>query len=126
MSNIAAEMQQISECVERYFQGMYQSDGAILRSAFHASAAITGNTEGKYAAMDVDSFVSFAEKQASAAAAGEAYDMRIVAIDVSGDAAMVKVADRYIGRDFIDYLSLLKVDGAWLIHNKIWQGGTKS
>jgi hypothetical protein len=126
MSKIAAEMQQISDCVERYFQGMYQSDGEILRSAFHASAAITGNTEGKYAAMDVDGFVAFAEKQPSAAAAGEPYDMRIVTMDISDDAAMVKVADRYLGRDFIDYLSLLKVDDAWLIHNKILHGGPKS
>ena len=76
--------------------------------------------------MDVDGFVALAEDQPSAEAAGEEFDMRIVSIDVSGQAAVVKVADKYIGRDYIDYLSLLKVGGEWLIYNKIWQGGPKN
>ena len=36
-------------------------------------------------------------------------------------AAIVKVADCYLDRDSIDYLSLIEVDGRWRICNKLWQ-----
>ena len=115
-----SDLDQISACVDKYFYGMFRSDGDLLRSAFHPGAMISGHTDGRLTEMDLDQFANFAAKQASAEAAGDAFEMRIVAIDVTGNAATVKVADRYIGRDFIDYLSLLKIDGDWRIYNKLW------
>jgi hypothetical protein len=44
--------------------------------------------------------------------------MKIVAADVTGAVATVKVADLYRGLRFTDYLALAKVDGAWMIVNK--------
>ena len=44
--------------------------------------------------------------------------MRIVSIDMTGIEAMVKVEDLYLGFRFTDYLSLLKIDGEWVIVNK--------
>ena len=119
----ANDLQQISETVAWYFNGMYRSDGDLLRKAFSDTAMITGHTDGRFTEMDLDTFVEFAASQDSAQAAGEPFDMRIVALDVTGNAATVKVADHYIGRDFIDYLALLKKDGQWRIYNKLWHSG---
>jgi hypothetical protein len=122
MTNNKTDLAAITEVIEDYFQGMYQSDGARLRRAFHANARIAGHgSDGGFNELTVEQFARFAEKQQpSAAAKGEPYDMAIVTIDIVGVAAVVKVADAYIGRDFTDYLSLLQVDGKWVIYGKIW------
>ena len=63
------DLEQISACVENYFQGMFRSDGALLLSAFHPGAMISGHTDGHLTEMDLDQFADFAAKQPSAAAA---------------------------------------------------------
>ena len=121
MSEILDEMSAIGEVVNWYFNAMYQSDGSLILKAFDEKARVVGLTDGKLQEMSVPRFAEFvAQQQPSAAASEEPFDMRIVTIDVSGGSAMVKVADRYLDRDFIDYLSLIKVDGQWRIFNKLW------
>jgi hypothetical protein len=44
--------------------------------------------------------------------------MNIVSIDVTGNEAVAKVADLYLGLRFTDYLSMLNIDGNWMIVNK--------
>ena len=46
--------------------------------------------------------------------------MDIEITDIEGDAAFVKVADEFAGMRFSDYLSLLKIDGRWVIVNKLF------
>jgi hypothetical protein len=46
--------------------------------------------------------------------------MDIEITDIEGEAAFVKVADEFAGMRFSDYLSLLKIDGRWVIVNKLF------
>ena len=46
--------------------------------------------------------------------------MEIEVIDISGDAASVKVTDEFAGMRFTDYLSLLKIESRWIIVNKLY------
>ena len=84
---------------------------------------ITGHKDGRFTEMHLDTFVDFAASQGSAQAADEPFDMLIVSLDVTGNVAVVKVTDHYIGHDFIDYLASLKKDGQWRIYNKLWHSG---
>ncbi|MCP2072778.1 UNVERIFIED_ORG: hypothetical protein J2Y77_002214 [Pseudomonas lini] len=43
----------------------------------------------------------------------------MLSIDVTGDAAAVKVTDDYLGMRFTDYLSLLNINYRWMIVNKV-------
>ena len=45
---------------------------------------------------------------------------RIVSVDVQGNAAQAKLTITYEGFRFIDYMTLLKVDGKWLIVSKVF------
>jgi protease I len=49
---------------------------------------------------------------------GEVFDMRIVATDVTGRTATVKVALLYATMRFTDYLTLMQIEGTWRIVNK--------
>ena len=41
-------------------------------------------------------------------------------MDITGNEAVVKVEDLYLGLRFTDYLSLLLIDNNWVIVNKIY------
>ncbi|MBT6441345.1 MAG: nuclear transport factor 2 family protein [Alphaproteobacteria bacterium] len=111
----------VREVVGWYFDGMYRSDPALIEKAFEPSARVMGVTDGEHREMAVADFMAFVGKQQpSAADKGEPFDMRILSLDITGGTAAVKLEDRYLGRDFIDYLLLVRQDDGWNICHKLW------
>ncbi|MBM3482313.1 MAG: nuclear transport factor 2 family protein [Alphaproteobacteria bacterium] len=118
MTADANEIAAITRTIDDYFKGMHHSDRALIERAFHPDAVIAGNFDGKYRRRTRDGFAEFVSTVPPPAQNGVPYDMAIVNIDLAGDAAVVKVRDLYLNRYFVDYLTLLKFDGAWRIINK--------
>ena len=113
-----SDLQAISATVQDYFEGMYYRDISRLRRAFHPQACLFGYFKGAFVHIPLDQWLGMVESRPMPAESGEPFDMRIVATDVTGQVATVKVADLYMGLRFTDYLSLTKVDGQWMIVNK--------
>ena len=44
----------------------------------------------------------------------------ILACEVEGTTALVKIRDEYLGITFLDILSFIKVEGEWKIYNKLF------
>ncbi|MGD9537295.1 MAG: nuclear transport factor 2 family protein [Alphaproteobacteria bacterium] len=120
MTTDASEIAAITRTIDDYFKGMYKSDRALIERAFHPDAVINGHFDGAYRRRTRDGFAEFVSTVPAPEKNGVPYDMAIVAIDVAGNAAVVKVRDLYLNRYFIDYLTLLKSDGAWKIINKTY------
>ena len=118
MTERTTELPMITETVQRYFDGMYHRDLGLLRKAFHPEAHLFGHLQGKFVRISLDQWLAMVESRPVPAEAGEPYDMKIVATDVTGAVASVKVADLYRGLRFTDYLTLAKDDGGWVIVNK--------
>jgi len=109
--------------VEAYLRGHATGDGEEWRKAFHPAAMVTGLRDGKLVSMSAPDFVA---RAAGKPAADEAQrKRRIVSIDVAGDAALAKVELDYPKVFFVDYLSLLKIDGEWKIAQKTYTGTSK-
>ncbi len=53
-------------------------------------------------------------------AEGEPFDMRLVSLDRTGSVAAAKVAVRYRGRQYTDYLTLQKAAVDWSIVGKLF------
>ncbi len=68
----------------------------------------------------VDEWLKMVESRPIPAASGEPYDMEIVAIDVTGTAATVKVQDVYHGLRCTDYPTLVQGEDRGLIVNNTW------
>jgi hypothetical protein len=113
-----AERAKVEVAVQRYFKGHSTGDGAVIAQAFHPAAHVLSAKDGKLADLTLDQFKArFPGKPA----ADEAKRVRrILSVDISGDAAVAKVELSYPDNHFIDYLSLLKLDGSWVIVNKIF------
>jgi protease I len=126
MTDNATDLQRIRETVQLYFDGMYHSDVEKLRKAFHASAALMGYYDGNLAHIPLENWLEMVAARPAPAKEGEEYDMKLVSMDITENVAVVKVRDLYMGLWFTDYLSLLKIEGDWVIVNKTFHHEPRS
>lgn len=102
-----------------YMDGMHACDAALLNAAFHPTARIQGYRGTEWRGLTREQFVGYCATLGSRAAAGEPFDMRIISIDRAGRAAVVKVVMRWNGRDYVDFLSMIRrEEGGWSISEK--------
>ncbi len=115
------ERQAVAATVQLYFQGHATGNGDYFRKAFHADAKLFWVKDGALAQRTSTEFVAGA---AGKPADDEARRVRTIAmIDIAGDAAIAKVELAYPDATLVDYLSLLKIDGKWVVINKIFHRG---
>lgn len=109
--------EEIRAVVADYLDGMMFADEQKLRRAFHPDAKSIGHDRGRLEWDSIDRFVADC-KAAGALPQNSEYYARILSIDVTGDMAVVKLEDDYLGSRFTDYLTLMRFGDAWLIINK--------
>ena len=115
-----AKVNAVQEAVQLYFDGLYNNDVDKLRKAFHPQAELVGVFKGHFAWISLEDFLAPIGKTKSPAERGDQYDNHIVSIDITGDVAIAKVDDDYVGQRFTDYLTLHKFDDGWKIVHKAY------
>ena len=102
--------------LNNYLQGHITGNPEFIRKAFYKDARIMAFRDGKLTNLSVEDFATrFSGKPAN----DEAERKRsIESIEVSGTAAIAKIVLDYPTIKFVDYMSLLKIDGEWKIVNK--------
>ena len=108
--------QAVRAAVMSYFEGIREASAPKLAEAFHPEAFLVGlGQDGSLLRL------SFAEWTARMTQPVPT-DLRgvIESVDIAGDAAMVKTVLLRPRVKYVDYLSLLRVDGEWRIVNKVW------
>ena len=119
MTAQSLDKEHISVVVRNYVEGMVFADEVLLRHAFHPACRIIGHYHGELEWASLDDFISAIKAEGPAAKGIEPYwDTK--SVDITGDAAAVKVIDDYAGMRFTDYLSLLKINERWMIVNKLY------
>ncbi|MDA7966514.1 nuclear transport factor 2 family protein [Ruegeria sp.] len=113
----AQEKEDISATIQDYFCGMIYGDAPRLKRAFHERAQIIGFFPGELSFETPDEFAEFCAAEADLTE-GDPFVARIESIDITGNAAIAKVVNQVLGDWFTDYLSLLKIEGRWIIVNK--------
>ena len=68
--------------------------------------------------MNFTAFVG--KQQPSALDKGEAFETRIISLDLTRETAAVKLGDKCRGGGVIDYLSLVRRDDGWKTRHKLW------
>jgi hypothetical protein len=107
----------VRAAVQAYFDGMMKGDPALLQKAFHAESFLIGPGRTNPSRIPFSGWhASFAKPMANP----QEYRNAILSIDVAGQAAVAKTELDWPRVRYVDYLSLLKVNGEWKIVNKIW------
>ncbi|MGO4327471.1 nuclear transport factor 2 family protein [Cupriavidus sp. 2TAF22] len=117
---IDGDHQAILKLLYVYLDAIYDGNATCLGSTFHPAAAVFGHVNGEATHRTVAAYLAAVAGRASPASQGEPYRMSILSIDVLGAMASAKVRVRMFGFDYYNFLSLLKVDGNWLIANKLY------
>lgn len=115
------DLKAVETCIGNYFEALYTGDTALLmRRVFHPNAHLyAAEMNGGFVDWPMDEFKKVIESRPSPQSSGAERRERIVSIDEAGPATVMVKVEVLVGtRSFVDYLSLLKLDGAWRIISK--------
>jgi hypothetical protein len=117
----------IEQTIQTYFDGLYEGDADKLASVFHDASALTYEQDGKVTVLPLAQWLKAVRERPSPKAKGLPRDDAILLLDQSGPTtAFVKVRCQIPPRFFTDYLSLLKLDGRWVVAQKVFATVLKS
>ncbi|HEX8247917.1 MAG TPA: nuclear transport factor 2 family protein [Pyrinomonadaceae bacterium] len=103
--------------LENYLKGHATGNPEFMRKAFHTEGKLIFVREGKYSTRTFEEYI--AGMKDGKPAADEAQRKRwIESVEVSGNAGVGKIILDYPNGKFVDYMTLLKIDGEWKIVNK--------
>ena len=114
----------IRRTVQYYFDGGKNRDSVALRKAFHPDARMLFVRDGQLAVVPIGEYIA---RVAGDKPPGETDSTRrrVTSVDVAGDAAVARLELERPDALLTDYMSLLKVDGRWVIVNKIFTRKTR-
>src|SRR5688500_19043140 len=96
--------------LENYLKGHETGNPEFMKKAFYAEGKMIFVREGKYSTLTFEEYI--AGMKDGKPAPDEARRKRwIESIDVSGNAAVGKIILDYPNGKFVDYMTLLKIDG---------------
>jgi len=111
----------IADVLHRYYQGLYHSDSTLLRLAFHAQTHYVTASGGELLHLGLEDYLPFVAACTPPARTGDTYDSVVDNIDLAGpDTASVRRRSTKLGKQFIDFLSLIRIDGEWRIIAKVF------
>lgn len=111
---------EIAALLDTYLDGLYRGDTARLRAVFHPQAALFGDVRGAPYQNTLEGWLEAVAQRQSPFDLGEEFRMRTLGIEVIHEIAYAKAHCPMLGFNYVDYLSLLRHDGRWLITNKLF------
>ncbi|MCR9071710.1 MAG: nuclear transport factor 2 family protein [Alphaproteobacteria bacterium] len=112
---------EITELMQRYFDGFYNGDVDLLKTVFHPSCHLLSARDGSLTDDDMEAVYKRVAGRAAPSANGEVNRDRILSIDLANpEIALAKVQIAIGQKLFTDYLNCIKIDGDWKIISKVF------
>jgi hypothetical protein len=116
-----AELAAIRAATQTYLDGLYEGDADKMATVFLPSSALTHVSDGELKVMPRDEWLAWVRTRPRAIDQGLSRDDHVLAIDLVGPAlALVKVKCQLPPRYFTDLLNFVKVDGRWMVAQKLF------
>jgi hypothetical protein len=116
-----AEIAAIRAATQTYFNGLYEGDADKMATVFLPTSALTYVMDGELKVMPRDEWLDWVRKRPSSKANGLAREDHILTLDlISATLAHVKVKCQIPPRYFTDILSFVKLDGQWMVAQKVF------
>jgi hypothetical protein len=107
----------IVEVVNKYIEGGRKGSGAIMKPAFHEKATIFGLAGEELFGPEIEKLYAVNDQNGPSPEA----QPRFARVDIVGTAANVRLdSENWAGSRFTDFLNLVKLDGKWIIVNKVY------
>jgi hypothetical protein len=109
----------ITNTLNNYFNGIYEGDVVLLGSTFNTGTLLFGDVNGQSYARILDQYLDGVKNRQSPKESGKPFKGEIISIDVIHSIAMAKVRVKMYDFNYHEFLSFHKLDGHWLIVNKM-------
>ena len=120
-ATINDEYAAVAQALSTYYDGLYHGDTSALGEVFHPDARYVTASSGKLLHLDMKSYFPKVEARQSPESLGEPYGYTLESIEFAGStAASVRMRSSMLGKHFIDFLSMINVDGKWRIISKVF------
>lgn len=114
------DMHALLAVAQTYLDAAYEMDADKFASIFHPSSSVTKvGDDGDVSVTPIATWLAVVRNMQAPKQQGLERDDRILAISAAGDLALLKLKLQVPPRRFTDFLSCLKVDGAWKIVQKV-------
>ena len=121
-SDLEEEKKAITTTLNYYMDGGTNRDFGTLKKAFHEKALMTRiDQDGQFAPVNAREFFSKMKPGDPLKRTTE-----IVSIDIAGNTAVARLKLEDDNKIFHDFMTLMKIDGKWLIVNKSFHLERKS
>jgi len=119
MDNFSTNTALITALLMGYFNGIYTGDVTALKSIFHPQALIAGDINGQPYFKTLDQYLEGVKNRKSPKELGEAFKMKIISLEIINNTAVAKTQVPIFEYNYYDQLSLVIIDGKWVIVNKL-------
>lgn len=109
-------MQEVKKVINLYFEGATTANVDLLKKVFHPVCVLRWSVDGKLKENPRDNWFEWIKANGPF----ERKNM-IEKIDITDNAAQVKAVCDLPKAQYVDYISLLKLDGEWKIVAKIFE-----
>ncbi len=116
----ASEHPDIAAMLDDYMRGIYHGELARLRAAFAPQASLSGVVKGQLYDKNLEEYLSLVAGRQSPAALGEPFAMRLLSLEVQGGIALARLHCPMLGFNYLDFLSLRRLNGRWQITHKLF------
>ena len=104
---------------DAYFKGIYEGDVNLLGSIFYSGALLFGDAAGKPYFKTIAQYLDGVGHRQSPKDSGKPFKGEILSVEVINSIAMAKVHVRMYDFNYFELLSFHKLDGKWVIVNKM-------
>ena len=113
-----AEYNAVIATANQYVEGLRIGSAQGLAQAFHKEAVMYGFTNGELLGGPIRNLFDFVEKNGAAPEISTRLD--VLAITPTTAVVRVDMETDAIGADYNDYLTLIRIDGAWKVIAKVY------
>jgi hypothetical protein len=120
METLQKESVAISNALENYyFQGIYEGDLNALVQIFNTGTLLFGDVKGQPYAKTLDQYLDGVKNRQSPKDSGKPFKGEVLKIKVVNSIAIAEVRVKMYDFIYQEFLSFHKINGTWLIVNKM-------
>ena len=111
----------IDGLMTRYFDGLYHSDSAVLRTVFHPELSYVNATVGNHEFLGLEAYMERIDGRTPPASRNDPREEMIEKVTLKGgQIGIVEARMTMLGRDYQDLLTLIRTDEGWRVLTKVF------
>ena len=120
MKNNKQDVAAITSILEDYyFKGIYEGNLDLLNQVYYTGTLLFGDVKGQPYAKTLDQYLDGVKNRQSPKDSGKPFKGEIISVKVVNTIAIAEVKVKMYDFNYHEYLSFHKLDGRWLIVNKM-------